>query len=268
MSKLEDSRPRKERIDKLVVERGLAETRSKAQALIMAAQVVVDDHVAQKPGQLVAVDAEIRLKGEPDPYVSRAGSKLAGAFAHFAASEGGGITLSGRVAMDVGASTGGFTDVLLQGGAARVYAVDVGYGQLAWKLASDPRVVVMDRTNIRQLELGEGEGQLPERVSLVVADCSFISLRKVLPALPPLMQPGGDLVALVKPQFEVGPEGVGKGGIVRDPEMRKAAQREVVAAGEALGFDFHGACESSVSGRHGNRESLVWLRWRGESDRL
>ncbi|MFO7567627.1 MAG: TlyA family RNA methyltransferase [Enhygromyxa sp.] len=240
----------KVRLDKLLVDRGLCDSRTRAQALILAGEVVVGDHAVTKPGTAVDADAPLRLKGGPvNPYVSRGGLKLR------AALDGFPITVEGAVCLDVGASTGGFTDCLLQAGAARVYALDVGYGQLAWKLASDPRVVVMDRQNIRKLE----PGQIPEPIDLAVADCSFVSLTKVLPHLPPLLRPGAEVVLLVKPQFEVGRERVGKGGIVRDDAARLAALANVEAAARELGFAVRGHLESPIPGREGNREWLLWL---------
>src|SRR5690348_1676014 len=205
--------PSKLRLDKLLVERGLCESRARAQALILAGDVVVGDHAVDKPGTLVDAGASVRLKGDANPYVSRGGLKLRAALDHFA------ISPTDTVCMDVGASTGGFTDCLLQAGATRVYAIDVGYGQLAWKLAHDARVVVLDRQNIRDL----APTQIPERIDLAVADCSFISLTKVLPHLPAFLRMRADVIALVKPQFEVGRELVGKGGIVRDDALREAA---------------------------------------------
>jgi 23S rRNA (cytidine1920-2'-O)/16S rRNA (cytidine1409-2'-O)-methyltransferase len=240
----------KVRLDKLLVERGLSDTRTRAQALILAGEVVVGDHAVSKPGTLVDADAPLRLKGGPvNPYVSRGGLKLRAALDAFP------ITVTGAVCLDVGASTGGFTDCLLQAGAARVYALDVGYGQLAWKLANDPRVVVMDRQNIRKL----APEQIPEPIDLAVADCSFVSLTKVLPHLPALLRPGAELVVLVKPQFEVGREHVGKGGIVRDEQARNAALATIEAAARELGFDVRGHVESPIAGRDGNREWLLWL---------
>lgn len=253
------------RLDKLVVERGLAETRTKAQALILAGAVVVDDHAVDKPGTQVRADAAVRLKkgaGEVMPFVSRGGQKLQGALEDFAGRTPA-LDVTGRVAMDVGASTGGFTDCLLQAGVARVYAVDVGYGQLAWKLTQDPRVTVLDRQNIRSLQ----PEQLGEPVSLAVADCSFISLLKVLEALPPLLADGADVVALIKPQFEVGRDGVGKGGIVRDATLRAQARERVIEGARALGFVDRGWCTSPIRGREGNEEFLVWLVWSpGDTD--
>ena len=243
------------RLDLLVVERGLATSRSRAQALILAGAVVVDEHTVDKPGTAIRKDAHIRLKqGHANvlPYVSRGGLKLRGALDAFTA-----LAVEGRVAMDVGASTGGFTDCLLQAGVARVFAVDVGYGQMAWKLAQDPRVTVLDRENIRTLE----PAKITAPVEVVVADCSFISLHKVLEPLPRFLAHGADVVALVKPQFEVGPEGVGKGGIVRDAGLRAQAQRDVIDAATRLGFDCQGTCPSPIKGREGNEESFVWLRW-------
>lgn len=243
----------KVRLDKLVVDRGLCESRTRAQALIVAGKVVVGDHTETKPGTLVAGDVPVRLRGQDHAYVSRGGLKLRGALDRFV-----GLDPRGKRAMDIGASTGGFTDCLLQAGAARVYAIDVGYGQLAWKLAQDPRVVVMDRTNIRTLP----REAIAEEIGLVVADCSFISLTKVLPCVPPFLAAGADVVALIKPQFELGPGRVGKGGIVRDAADQQEALAQVLAAAEALGFARVDVCESPILGQDGNREFLAWLRWR------
>lgn len=251
------AKAKKARIDKLLVERGICDSRSRAQALILAGEVVVGDHAVDKAGAMVDVEAPIRLKSGSaalNPFVSRGGLKLDGALKHF-----GDVPVTGRVCVDVGASTGGFTDCLLQRGAARVYAIDVGYGQLAWKLSQDPRVVVMDRQNIRELE----PGQIPEPVELAVADCSFISLTKVLPHLPPILAPSAQLVVLVKPQFEVGRERVGKGGIVRDAAARADALREVETHARGLGFSTLGSVPSAITGREGNQEWLLRLRWDG-----
>jgi 23S rRNA (cytidine1920-2'-O)/16S rRNA (cytidine1409-2'-O)-methyltransferase len=245
--------PPKVRLDKLVVDRGLCDSRSRAQALIIAGKVVVGDHTESKPGALVPADVPVRLRGVDHPFVSRGGLKLRGALDRFAQD---GLDVAGRVALDIGASTGGFTDCLLQAGTARVYAIDVGYGQLAWKLASDPRVVVLDRSNIRTLP----REAIPEAADLAVADCSFISLTKVLPSALPFLAERADIVALIKPQFELGPGRVGKGGIVRDPADHAEACRAVVAAAEALGLRQLGLCESPIEGQDGNREFLVWLR--------
>lgn len=238
---------RKERIDILVVERGLAESRAKAQALILAGQVVVDDQRVDKPGAQVSVDAELRLKGEVLPYVSRGGLKLKAAMDRF------GLEVSGRVAADIGASTGGFTDCLLQSGAVRVHAIDVGYGQLHEKLRKDERVRSRERVNARYLT----DEDLPEKVGVVVIDVSFISLTQVLPAVLPFLEPGGLLVALVKPQFEVGRERIGKGGVVRDAEARQEAIDTVVAFAREQGLTVRGVMDSPVPGPAGNVEALL-----------
>ena len=237
------------RLDKLLVERGLAPSREKAQALIMAGQVLVDDRMLDKAGQQVSAQAEIRIKGETLPYVSRGGLKLRRALDEF------GLDVTGLVALDVGASTGGFTDCLLQAGARQVYAVDVGYGQLAWKLRQDGRVVNIERTNIRYLTLEE-LGCAPD---LAVIDASFISLAKVLPATVRLIRPGGYVVALIKPQFEVGRGEVGKGGIVRDPAAHTRAIESVRRAAMELGLTVSGQCDSPITGADGNREFLILL---------
>ncbi|HEY4744231.1 MAG TPA: TlyA family RNA methyltransferase [Desulfuromonadaceae bacterium] len=239
----------KQRLDKLLVERSLAPSREKAQALIMAGQVVVGDHAADKAGQQVALDAEIRIKGEVLPYVGRGGLKLEKALKEFA------IDVTGVVALDVGASTGGFTDCLLQAGAARVFAVDVGYGQLAWKLRQDARVVSLEKTNIRHLTPDQLE-QVPD---LAVIDASFISLSKVLPATVALVRPGGCIIALIKPQFEVGRGEVGKGGIVRDPAAHEKAVAGVKQVAAELGLTVAGLCDSPILGADGNREFLILL---------
>jgi len=240
-----------ERLDKLLTERGLCESRSRAQALVLAGKVIVDEHRVSKPGTAISVDAEIRVKGAL-PFVSRGGQKLQGALEHFSK-----LNVRGRIAMDIGASTGGFTDCLLQAGVERVYAIDVGYGQLAWKLAKDSRVVVHDRQNIRTLEVAS----VPDAINLVVIDCSFISLVKVIPCVPPFLASSADLVALVKPQFEVGRDRVGKGGIVRDADARAEALAAVRGAARSLGFEDRGACDSPIQGRGGNHEFLIWLSW-------
>ncbi len=238
---------RKERLDVLVVERGLAESRAKAQALILAGQVVVGDQRVDKPGAQVPVEAELRLKGEVLPYVSRGGLKLKGAIDRF------GLEVRGKVCADIGASTGGFTDCLLQEGAARVHAIDVGYGQLHEKLRTDPRVRSRERVNARYLTPEE----LPEEVGVAVIDVSFISLTQVLPAVLPFLEPGGVLVALVKPQFEVGRERIGKGGVVRDAAARQEAIDAVVAFARAQGLHVRGVVDSPVPGPAGNVEALL-----------
>ncbi len=241
----------KERIDKRMVELGLADTRQKAQALLMAGSVRVNGQVVDKPGTQVALEATIQLTEEL-PYVSRGGMKLAGALEDLQ------VQVSGLTAVDVGASTGGFTDCLLKGGATRVYAVDVGYGQLAWSIASDPRVVVMDRTNIRNLE------ELPELVDLAVIDVSFISLKLVLPNVVRLVRDGGMVIAMVKPQFEVGKGEVGKGGVVRDDDLRHGAAIGVADSGATLGLKLLGSTDSKVHGPKGNREIFLLFQKKSE----
>jgi 23S rRNA (cytidine1920-2'-O)/16S rRNA (cytidine1409-2'-O)-methyltransferase len=238
---------KKERLDKLLVARGLANTRSRAQALIMAGEVSVDGQRADKAGMQVAADAVIEVE-EPLPYVSRGGYKLAGALDAFD------VSVSGLVCADVGACTGGFTDVMLQRGAKLVYAIDVGYGQLDWGLRQDDRVVVMERTNARYLE------SLPQQVSFVAIDVSFISLRLILPAVRQWLAPEADIVALVKPQFEAGREQVGKGGIVRDPAVHRQVLEEMVAWSAEEGLGPSGVIRSPIEGTEGNVEFLLWLR--------
>ncbi len=239
----------KERLDKLLLDRGLAPSRERARALIMAAQVVVNDHVADKAGQMVRGDAEIRIEGEVLPYVSRGGLKLQRALEEF------GLDVTGLVALDVGASTGGFTDCLLQRGVKKVYAVDVGYGQLAWKLRQDERVVSMEKVNIRYLTADK----LVERPDLAVIDASFISLDKVLPATMGLIKDNGIIVALIKPQFEVGRGEVGKGGVVRDPAKHREVIEGVQTLAESLKLEVRGVTESPILGPKGNREFLICL---------
>ncbi len=252
---------KRDRIDRLLVERGLAPSRTRAQALVMAGKVMVGERRIDKPGTLVPQDAELRVRGDDNPYVSRGGLKLAGALRRFTAEDPSrpALVVAERVVMDVGASTGGFTDCVLQAGAARVHAVDVGYGQLAWSLASDERVVVHDRRNIRKLPPAE----VGEPIELVVMDCSFISAAKVLPHLPPFLAPGADAVVLVKPQFELSPDRVGKGGIVREQADRDEALARARASAVEHGMVVVDACASEVEGRTGNREWLLWLRWPG-----
>ncbi len=240
----------KERIDKLMVQRQLAGSRERARALIMAGRVLVNEQVVDKVGTRVDAATEIRLKGDDIPYVSRGGLKLAEALQMFT------LDVAGRTAIDVGASTGGFTDCLLQKGAARVFAVDVGYGQLAWQLREDDRVVNLERTNIRTLQ----PEQLGEAPDLAVIDASFISLDKVLPPTLKLLQPGSDVIALIKPQFEVGKGLVGKGGVVRDPELHEQVVDRIKALASELGCQVLGLCESPILGPKGNREFLIHLR--------
>jgi 23S rRNA (cytidine1920-2'-O)/16S rRNA (cytidine1409-2'-O)-methyltransferase len=241
----------KVRADLAVVEQGLAASREKARALILAGEVLAaGDRVVDKAGELVAAGEELRLRSAPMPFVSRGGVKLAHALDVF------GVDPRGLVALDVGASTGGFSDCLLQRGVARVYCVDVGQGQLAWKVASDPRVRVLDRVNIRLAP----PDLLPERVDLVVVDVSFISLRLVLPALRALVKPAAPVLTLVKPQFEVGRAHVGKGGIVRDEAARARALDEVRAAAVDLGYEARADTVSPITGGKGNVELLLHLR--------
>ncbi|MHB8707656.1 MAG: TlyA family RNA methyltransferase [Desulfuromonadales bacterium] len=242
--------PAKERLDKLLVDRGLTTSRERARALILAGQVVVNNHAVDKAGTRVEADAAIRIKGDDIPYVSRGGVKLAHALDQFV------VAVTGRTAIDVGASTGGFTDCLLQRGAVKVYAVDVGYGQLAWKLREDPRVVCLERTNIRQLS----PETLGERPDLAVIDASFISLDKVLPPTLALLAPNAEVVALIKPQFEVGRGQVGKGGVVRDPDQHAAVIARVREEAELLGCTVLGVTDSPLLGQKGNREFLIHLR--------
>jgi 23S rRNA (cytidine1920-2'-O)/16S rRNA (cytidine1409-2'-O)-methyltransferase len=237
----------KSRLDVLLLERGLAKSREEAQRLILAGEVRVGDRLARKASEPVAADAPIEIGARPR-FVSRGGDKLEGALAAF------GLDVAGRVALDVGASTGGFTDCLLARGAARVYAVDVGYGQLDWRLRRDPRVVVIERRNVRELPASA----ISEAIDLAVADVSFISLRLVLPKIAEIVRPGADVVALVKPQFEVGKGKVGKGGVVRDPALHREAIESVRDAARALGFAERGSVESPLTGPKGNREFFLW----------
>lgn len=241
---------KKIRADRLLVELKLVPSREKAQALIMAGLVFTGEVKVSKPGQLFALNAYLTVKGTDHPYVSRGGVKLAHALEFFS------IDVAGKRCMDVGASTGGFTDCLLQKGAARVYAIDVGYGQLAWKIANDERVVVIERTNIRKA----GHDLVPDTIDIAVIDVSFISLATALPVVDLFLSPGSLVVALVKPQFEVGRELVGKGGIVRDPESHKLAVEKVRTAGEMLSWKFGGLVESPILGAKGNKEFLICFK--------
>ena len=237
----------KTRLDQLLVHRQLCESREQARRLIMAGAVLVGGEPATKPGHKYPDDAAIRLK-EKLRFVSRGGYKLEAALDHFAIDPGGWICA------DLGASTGGFTDVLLQRGAAKVYAVDVGYGQLHWKLRQDPRVVVMERTNARYLR------QLPEPVQLVTIDASFISLRLLLGPARGLLTPTGQILALLKPQFEAGREQVGKGGVIRDARVHRQVIDDILAWCEAHALSPQGLIPSPILGPKGNREFLLWLR--------
>lgn len=235
----------KERLDRLLVDRGLAPSREKAQALIMAGEVLIDGQKAQKPGETVSRACVIEVLSRPR-FVGRGGLKLQAALERF------GVHPAGKTCLDIGASTGGFTDCLLQNGAARVHAVDVGHGQFDWGLRNDPRVVVYEGLNARHLTVE----QLGEPVDLIVCDVSFISVTLILPAAAPILKPEGEMIVLVKPQFEAGREQVGKGGIVRDPAVQQACCDRVVAAAEALGFRSE-IMDSPILGAEGNREFLL-----------
>lgn len=242
------------RIDQLVVTRGLAGSREEAQRLVLAGQVVVDDRRVDKPGTKVDDAGEVRLKGERARFVSRAGDKLERALESF------GVQVAGRRALDCGLSTGGFTDCLLQRGVTHVIGVDVGYGQVAMKIRQDARVTLMERTNLRHLE----RARLAYAPDLVTLDVSFISLALVLPAVRALLADGGEVVALVKPQFEVGKGRVGKGGIVRDPELHREVIGQVASAARQAGFRVRGVIASPITGTDGNREFLMHLATCGE----
>jgi 23S rRNA (cytidine1920-2'-O)/16S rRNA (cytidine1409-2'-O)-methyltransferase len=240
----------KERVDKLLVDRGLAETRGRAQRLVMARMVFSGDAAVDKPGTRLAIDAPLEVRGEPHPFVSRGGAKLDAALAAFA------IDVTDLVALDVGASTGGFTDCLLQRGARRVYAVDVGYGQLAWKLRNDPRVVSRERTNVRAL----ARADFPEPIDLVVIDASFISLRLILPVVRGVLHADLRVCALLKPQIQFWQGRVGKGGVVRDASIHAEVLDEMQATARELGFTVDGVVASPLLGPAGNREFFLALR--------
>ena len=243
------------RLDTLLVERGLAPSRERARALILAGSVRVNGQPATKAGTAVASDADVIVTTPDHPFVGRGGVKLAHALDVF------GIAVADRVALDIGASTGGFTDALLQRGAARVVALDVGHGQLDWRLRNDPRVDVLERVNARTLTIADLP---PDRApfDIVTVDVSFISLELILPVVPPLLADNGDIIALVKPQFEAGRAEIGKGGIVRDERVHARVLDEVTDAANALGLGRAGAAESPISGMEGNREFLLHLRRR------
>ena len=244
------SAKKKDRLDSLVVARGLAPGLDRARSLIMAGQVIVSDHLNDKPGTLILPDAIIRLRTEPCPYVSRGGLKLEKPLTLFS------IPVADKTVLDVGASTGGFTDCLLQRGAARVYAVDVGYGQLAWQLQQDSRVVRFDRTNITDLKPED----IDSPADLAVIDASFTSLRRLLGSVLRLLGPSGELVCLVKPQFEARREAVEKGGIVRDEKHYQEAIRDLVGAMRQSGLFICGIAESPIQGAKGNREFFIYAR--------
>jgi 23S rRNA (cytidine1920-2'-O)/16S rRNA (cytidine1409-2'-O)-methyltransferase len=242
----------KVRLDKLLVDRGLAPTRERARALILSGNVLVADQSRDKAGALIPAHAAIRIRGEDHPYVSRGGVKLKGALETF------GICVRDLICLDVGASTGGFTDCLLQEGAAKVYAVDVGYGQLAWRLRRDPRVRSIERTNIRTFD---GRG-LDNPIDLAVMDTSFISLKLVVPAVLGLITAEATLLALVKPQFEVGRAAVGKHGVVRNPDLHRQVMQDMQALFDRLDLQVLGTMESPITGPAGNREFFIYARRR------
>ena len=239
----------KQRLDLFLVDKGLAPSRQRARGLIMAGKILVNRMPAIKAGTLISKDDRIELKGEDIPYVSRGGLKLEGALSSL------GLSITDGICLDVGASTGGFTDCLLQKGAARVYAVDVGYGQLAWKLRQDPRVVVIERTNIRHMPAAT----IPEAVDLVTIDVSFISLKIVVPEVMTLLKPEGCILALIKPQFEVGKDLVGKGGVVRDPALHKRVIEDLSSFFYRNGLGCKNVIPSPILGPKGNREFFIFL---------
>ncbi|HUI67144.1 MAG TPA: TlyA family RNA methyltransferase [Nitrospirota bacterium] len=253
MSGNKPSKTRKLRLDRLLVERGLSKSRERAQAMIFAGQVLVSGQKIDKAGALVPEEAEVRILGESLPYVSRGGLKLEAALKEFQ------IVAAGKVALDVGASTGGFTDCLLQSGVKKVYAVDVGYGQMAWRLRQDARVVTIERTNIRDIE----PSLLPEPIDIAVADVSFISLEKVVPGILRFLKPDAEIIALIKPQFEVGKGRVGKGGIVRDEAARTAVVNRITDYFRGLGLEVKGVIPSPITGQDGNVEYLIYALRQG-----
>lgn len=240
----------KVRLDKLLVDRGISPTRERARALILSGAVIAGDMRADKAGSLYPEDVVIRIKGEDNPYVSRGGLKLRAALQSFD------ISVTGCVAIDVGASTGGFTDCLLQAGAAKVYAVDVGYGQLAWKLREDSRVVAIERTNIRYYK---GDG-IEDTIDIATIDASFISLRLVIPAVLPLVSREAGIIALIKPQFEVGRQDVQKNGVVRDPSLHQRVVNEIINFCTESGLKVISTCDSPVLGPKGNKEFFIYAK--------
>jgi 23S rRNA (cytidine1920-2'-O)/16S rRNA (cytidine1409-2'-O)-methyltransferase len=239
-----------ERLDKLLVNEGFVQSRERARTIILAGMVMVGDQVVDKAGTLVERDSRIRVMGKDHPYVSRGGLKLEEALRGFQ------VDPRGKVALDIGASTGGFTDCLLQKGAEKVYAVDVGYGQLAWRLRQDPRVVNLERKNIRYLKPHE----IGDKVDLVVVDTSFISVEKFLPNVLPMVREGGEIVALLKPQFEVGKGEVGKGGVVRDKRKHRQVLDRLSRFSESIGLKVRGSIESPLLGPKGNKEFFIYLQ--------
>jgi 23S rRNA (cytidine1920-2'-O)/16S rRNA (cytidine1409-2'-O)-methyltransferase len=247
--------PLKERIDKLLVEKGWVESRERARAMVMEGKILVNGQRVDKPGTAVPFTAQIEVKGEGIPYVSRGGIKLEGALKVF------GVNPQGKVVMDVGASTGGFTDCILQKGARKVYAVDVGYGQLAWKLQTDPRVVNLERKNIRSLKKEEVE----EEVDLILVDTSFISVTKFLGHLLDFLKKDGKILILVKPQFEVGKGQVGKGGVVRAPDLHRQTIEGITEFCRKVGLKVLGVTPSPLRGPKGNQEFFIYLERNGDS---
>ncbi|MFH1653002.1 MAG: TlyA family RNA methyltransferase [Pseudomonadota bacterium] len=235
------------RIDKLLVDRGIASSLKNAVSLVISGNVLVDEKPAVKPGDLINPDSEIRIKGKGHAFVGRGGVKLAGALEHFK------IDVKDKICIDAGASTGGFTDCLLKAGATKIYAIDVGYGQLSWELRNDSRVVVLERTNIRTID----PKLIPDTIDLIVADLSFISLTLVFESFDKFIAPGAQIIALIKPQFELPKEKIEKGGIVRDDAARGEAVEKVRKAGEARGWKFKGIKESPIKGAKGNVEYLI-----------
>jgi 23S rRNA (cytidine1920-2'-O)/16S rRNA (cytidine1409-2'-O)-methyltransferase len=242
----------KERLDKLLVEKGILQSQERARALILAGKVTVEGQTIDKPGTRVVEEAKVELRGGDQPYVSRGGIKLAAALKSF------GVDPDGMVVMDVGASTGGFTDCVLQKGARKVYTVDVGYGKLAWKLQKDPRVVNLERRNIRYLK---GE-EVREVMDLIVVDTSFISVEKFLGHLREFLKKGGSIISLIKPQFEVGKGEVGRGGVVRDPVLHQKVIKRISEFSQGLGLKVLGVIESPLLGPKGNKEFFIHLRER------
>jgi 23S rRNA (cytidine1920-2'-O)/16S rRNA (cytidine1409-2'-O)-methyltransferase len=240
----------KQRLDIALYEQGLAPSREKARAMIMAGEVLVDGHMMDKPGTRISLDTALTVKSKPR-FVSRGGDKLAGALADFH------FDVTDKICADVGASTGGFTDCLIQNGAARVYAIDVGYGQIDYTLRQNPRVVTIERTNARYLET------LAEPVNLVVVDASFISLKLLLPPIKGWLTPQADVIALIKPQFEAGKKEVGKGGVVKDSAVHMRVIEDILNFSQQLGFAVCGLTTSPLKGPAGNTEFLTWLGWRG-----
>lgn len=240
----------KARLDLVILEKGLFNSREKARAAIMAGRVLVNGYPVTKAGTLVSYETPIRIRGKNPPYVSRGGLKLARALEVFL------VKLEGKIVLDIGASTGGFTDCALKNGAARVYAIDVGYGQLDWSLRHDSRVVVMERTNIRYLN----PDQLGEKGDVATIDVSFISLNKVLPKVQELLKENGQVIALIKPQFEAGPEKVGKKGVVKDPVVHQEVVEKVLRQAGEQGFEVNGLTFSPIRGPKGNIEYLTWLK--------